>query len=65
MPATSREIQDEMNAETHKTLLNNGVYIIEGLNLSRVKAGRYELICLPILLERGDAGPARAILKPI
>jgi len=29
-----------------------------------VKAGRYELICLPLLLERGDAGPARAIVRP-
>jgi arylformamidase len=55
----------EMNHETHETLLNNGVYIIEGLNLSEVKAGRYELICLPILLERGDAGSARAIVKPV
>jgi len=55
----------EMNGETHRTLLENGVYIIEGLDLSRAKAGRYELLCLPLLLERGDAGPARAILKPI
>ncbi len=53
------------NAETHQTLLNSGVYIIEGLDLSRVKAGRYELVCLPILLKRGDAGPARAILRPV
>jgi arylformamidase len=55
----------EMNAETHQTLLNNGVYIIEGLNLSKAKPGKYELLCLPLLLERGDAGPARAILRPI
>jgi arylformamidase len=55
----------EMNAETHQTLLNSGVYIIEGLDLSRAKAGRYELLCLPLWLERGDAGPARAILRPI
>jgi arylformamidase len=51
--------------DTHQILLENGVYIIEGINLSKVKAGRYELICLPILLERGDAGSARAILRPI
>ena len=55
----------QKNGETHQTLLNSGVYIIEGLNLSKVKPGRYELLCLPILLERGDAGPARAILRPI
>ncbi|MEE8413659.1 MAG: cyclase family protein [Dehalococcoidales bacterium] len=51
--------------DTHQILLENGVYIIEGINLSGVKPGRYELICLPILLEKGDAAPARAILKPI
>jgi arylformamidase len=50
--------------DTHSILLENGVYIIEGINLEKVKAGRYELICLPLLLERGDAGPARAILRP-
>ena len=58
-------LHNEMNHETHETLLNNGVYIIEGLDLSKVKAGRYELICLPILLERGDAGSARAIVRPV
>jgi arylformamidase len=51
--------------ETHEALLKNGIYILEGINLSGVKAGQYELICLPIKLERGDAGPARAILRPL
>jgi arylformamidase len=50
--------------DTHSILLQNGVYIIEGINLEKVKAGRYELICLPLLLEHGDAGPARAIIRP-
>ena len=51
--------------DTHETLLSRGIWIIEGLNLSGVKAGNYELICLPIKLEKGDAGLARAILRPI
>ncbi len=51
--------------ETHETLLNNGIYIIEAIDLSGVDAGQYELICLPIRLEKGDAGPARAILRPV
>jgi arylformamidase len=51
--------------DTHRILLAGGVYIIEGINLSKVKAGRYDLICLPILLEKGDAAQARAILRPV
>lgn len=57
--------QDRDNIrDTHSILLGNGIYVIEGINLSKVKAGRYDLICLPLLLENGDAGPARAILRP-
>ena len=51
--------------DTHEILLNAGVYIIEGINLDGVKPGKYELICLPILLEGGDAASARAILRPV
>jgi arylformamidase len=50
---------------THRLFLQNGIYIMEGINLSGVKPGNYELICLPIRLERGDAGLARAILRPL
>jgi len=51
--------------ETHKTLLKAGIWIIEGLNLSGVKQGKYDLICLPLKLNKGDGAPARAILKPV
>lgn len=56
---------DHGNKEVHDTLLGNGIYIIEGLNLDGVKAGEYELICLPLRLEQGDGSPCRAILRPI
>lgn len=52
-------------AAIHRELLRAGVWIIEGLNLARVKPGKYELICLPIKISHGDGAPARAILKPI
>jgi len=55
----------EMNRETHMTLLGNGVYIIEGLDLSKIEPGGYDLVCLPLLLEGGDGAPARAMLKPV
>ncbi len=49
----------------HKTLLGGGVWIIEGLDLSRVKPGKYDLICLPLKLDQGDGAPARAILRAV
>lgn len=51
--------------ETHQILLKAGIWIIEGLNLSAVKSGSYELICLPLKVVDGDGAPARAILKSI
>ena len=49
----------------HKTLLGGGIWIIEGLDLSWVIPGKYELICLPLRLVRGDGAPARAIVRPV
>jgi arylformamidase len=51
--------------EVHKTLVGNGIWVIEAINLSAVKAGRYEIICLPIKIKDGDAAQARAILRPL
>lgn len=51
--------------ETHRALLEGGVWIIEGLDLSSVKPGKYDLICLPLKIEQGDGAPARAILRPV
>ena len=48
--------------KTHKTLLSNGVVIVEGLVLSEPPAGDYELYCLPMLMAGLDGAPARAIL---
>ena len=51
--------------ETHRTLLEAGVWIIEGFDLSGVQSGKYDLICLPLKLDEGDGAPARAILRPV
>jgi len=50
-------------AETHRALLGAGIWIIEGLNLSGVKPGRYDLICLPLRILDGDGAPSRAVLR--
>jgi len=50
--------------QVHRVLLKAGIWIIEGLDLSGVKKGYYELICLPIKIEKGDGAPARAVMRP-
>jgi arylformamidase len=47
---------------THQILLQAGVVVIEGLNLSQVSQGRYALYCLPLKIAGADGAPARAIL---
>ena len=49
--------------QTHLTLLEAGVIIIEGLNLSGVVPGAYELICLPVRLAGAEGAPVRAVLR--
>lgn len=47
---------------THERLLEAGVVIVEGLDLSEVSQGRYTLYCLPLKIANSDGAPARAIL---
>lgn len=50
---------------THLALLGNNVIVVEGLNLSEIKAGDYEMICLPMKIKDGDGGPARVLLRDL
>ena len=47
---------------THRTLLEAGMVILEGADLSTVESGIYQLYCLPLKLVGSDGAPARAIL---
>ncbi|HEX9067374.1 MAG TPA: cyclase family protein [Ktedonobacterales bacterium] len=51
--------------ETHWALLEAGIWIIEGLNLSQAQPGLYDLICLPLRIVGGDGAPARALLRAV
>lgn len=51
--------------ETHQILLGAGVWIVEGLDLSAVAPGTYELLCLPLKIAGGDGAPARAFLRSL
>jgi arylformamidase len=48
----------------HITLLEKEIVILEGVDLRKVTAGDYELICLPLkyIGGEGDGSPARTIL---
>jgi arylformamidase len=48
----------------HRTLLEAGVWIVENLDLSRIAAGEYQLLCLPLKIPGAEAAPARVLLSP-
>lgn len=48
----------------HRTLLGAGIWILEGLDLSAVSPGRYEMACLPLKIAGADGAPARTLLRP-
>jgi arylformamidase len=47
----------------HHALLGAGVVIVEGLDLSEVEAGDYDMTCLPLRIVGLDGSPARVILR--
>ena len=48
---------------THVAMLTAGIWVIEGLDLSNVDAGSYEMVCLPLRLKGADGAPARVLLR--
>jgi arylformamidase len=46
----------------HRTLLENDILILEGIDLADVPCGRYSLICLPLSITDAEASPVRAVL---
>src|SRR4029077_3473059 len=49
----------------HRTFLDRGIVLLEGVDLSAVPAARYELICPPVKLAGSDGAPCRAILREL
>lgn len=47
----------------HHVLLESDVVIVEGLDLSGIPAGDYELLCLPLKIKNADGAPARVLLR--
>jgi len=49
----------------HRAFLDHGLVLLEGVDLSAVPPGRYELICLPIKIAGSDGAPCRAVLREL
>jgi arylformamidase len=51
-----------LGTPVHTILLDAGIVILEGLDLSEVSPGRYTLHCLPLKLGGADGAPTRCVL---
>jgi len=49
----------------HRAFLDRGMVLLEGVDLSEVPPGRYELMCSPIRLRGADGAPCRAVLRDL
>ncbi len=58
-PSTSKKL------ESHAQVYKNNMSVLEGLSLSSVKEGQYELVALPLKMRGLDASPVRAALKTL
>jgi len=56
---------DSKKLESHQSIYENDLSILEGLVLDDAPDGLYTLIALPLRLVDADASPVRAILVPI
>ena len=61
----SVDLFDSKELPAHQACLARDIALLEGLVLSEVPEGIYELIALPLRLEGFDASPVRAILREL
>jgi arylformamidase len=53
----------EEQVPVHRAFLDRGVALLEGVDLSEIKPGCYELICFPLRIRGVDGAPCRAVLR--
>lgn len=63
--APSMDASDSKDLRGHEALLRNNILILEGLQLSDVPDGLYELAAFPLKLIGGDGSPVRAVLRSL
>jgi len=49
----------------HRAFLDHGVTLLEGVDLTEIQPGRYELICFPVKVGGADGAPCRAVLRDL
>jgi arylformamidase len=59
----SVDLFDSKDLPSHRMFLKHDMAILEGLVLTGVPPGMYELIALPLKLVGFDASPVRAVLR--
>lgn len=64
MDCPSADDIDSKTLDVHHVLLDNGVCVLENLDLRQVESGGYELDALPMKIAGLDAAPVRAVLIP-
>jgi arylformamidase len=52
----------EQTIAVHQAILGRGIVALEGIDLSEVEPGRYELVALPLRIQGSDGSPVRAVL---
>lgn len=57
--------RDQPGYPTHRTLLERGIVVFEGLRLKEVPPGEYQMVALPLLLLGAEAAPARVVLLEV
>lgn len=63
--APSMDAITDATLPAHHALHHANIALLEGLNLSDVPDGLYELTALPIKIQDGDGSPVRAVLREI
>ncbi|HRO24752.1 MAG TPA: cyclase family protein [Promineifilum sp.] len=61
--APSVDASDSQTLDGHHALRRNNIAILEGLDLTDVPDGIYELAAIPLKILGGDGSPVRAILR--
>lgn len=59
----SVDLQDSKDLPAHRAIFRHGIAILEGLTLTGVEPGVYELFSQPLKLAGCDASPVRAVLR--